>query len=423
MTSLLRRKLLTIRPSIRQATERKQLAQGDRSTTLAAGGRFARWPLAGLLPIFMLAGFMLAGVVQAADTAQTKPNTNTDGWRSSTMRIDAARQASAESKAAPQPRTASTATVGRIGARRSIHWRSHRSTQVAPLPARPVNPIRTASHEVRLAQGTSQPDDPFDDLFGSESAADSGTSDEATDAEPIVPTEELPTEELPMDDAPVEDMPLATPDSAADSAPTETITEPDTIAPEPRQPAPLGDNDSPFADEPDSEALSLGPGTNDAFPSRAEENCAVELRELRAETIDKIDLSISVAGVPGEDYPFECSLGDEPFAPRQWAETIYTWKASGLCHKPLYFEDVQLERYGHSHGPYTQPLISGAHFFATLPILPYKMGLKTPDECVYALGHYRPGSCAPYFVGGYPFTWRAALFEAGAVAGAAAIIP
>jgi hypothetical protein len=99
------------------------------------------------------------------------------------------------------------------------------------------------------------------------------------------------------------------------------------------------------------------------------------------------------------------------------------WKASGLCHKPLYFEQVQLERYGHSWGPYVQPIMSGAHFFATFPVLPYKMGIQTPNECVYTLGHYRPGNCAPYMIEAVPFTWRAALFEAGAWVGGAAAIP
>lgn len=99
------------------------------------------------------------------------------------------------------------------------------------------------------------------------------------------------------------------------------------------------------------------------------------------------------------------------------------WKASALCHKPLYFEDVALERYGHSWGPFLQPIMSGAHFFGRLPVLPYCMGLKTPNECVYTLGYYRPGSCAPYLVGGVPFTWRAALFQAGGAVGVAAFLP
>ena len=66
-----------------------------------------------------------------------------------------------------------------------------------------------------------------------------------------------------------------------------------------------------------------------------------------------------------------------------------------LCHKPLYFEDVQLERYGHMAGPWVQPFVSCADFFLRIPILPYEMGLEPPNECIYALGYYRPGSCAP----------------------------
>ena len=125
----------------------------------------------------------------------------------------------------------------------------------------------------------------------------------------------------------------------------------------------------------------------------------------------------------GEDYPYECSLEDQQHEPRQWPQITYMWKAAGLCHKPLYFEQPKLERYGHSWGPYTQPIISGVHFFGTLPILPYKMGLKTPCECVYTLGYYRPGSCAPYLVGGVPFTWRAAAFQAGTATGMSFIFP
>ena len=154
-----------------------------------------------------------------------------------------------------------------------------------------------------------------------------------------------------------------------------------------------------------------------------EESCREEIDKLRAQTLETIDLSIRVEGNMGEDYPFECAIEDHKHEPRQWPQITYMWKASGLCHKPLYFEQVKLERYGHSWGPYTQPIMSGIHFFGTLPILPYKMGLRTPNECVYSLGYYRPGSCAPYLVCGFPFTWRAAAFQAGAVTGISYIIP
>lgn len=155
----------------------------------------------------------------------------------------------------------------------------------------------------------------------------------------------------------------------------------------------------------------------------SEKNCAEELEKLKSDRIDDIDLSIRVEGNAGEDFPFECSLGTEQLQPRRWPQITYTWKAAALCHKPLYFEQVQLERYGHSWGPYVQPIMSGAHFFGTIPILPYKMGLKTPTECVYTLGSYRPGSCAPYMIDAMPITWRAILFEAGAATGISFTIP
>jgi hypothetical protein len=134
-------------------------------------------------------------------------------------------------------------------------------------------------------------------------------------------------------------------------------------------------------------------------------------------------------------FPRECALTQEtiqPFTPGQvrkdalgqtWAPTTFTWKASALCHQPLYFEDVQLERYGHSWGPYLQPLASGANFFLSVPALPYKMGLYPPCECIYTLGYYRPGSCAPYMIDPFPLSIRAALAEGGVWTGMVFLIP
>lgn len=235
----------------------------------------------------------------------------------------------------------------------------------------------------------------------------------------------------------------ASPSAKQDSATTENATAPakrdaSPAAGKNQEPARLFDNtdqppqpkaleEDPFKDDP---LFGSGLGGERA-PSKSqpdlsvasEEDCRRALERLKDQRLDAITLQISPGGRMGEDVPYECTLGDEPFMPREWAGLTYTWKASGLCHKPLYFEDEQLERYGHSWGPYVQPLVSGAHFFGTLPILPYKMGLKTPNECVYVLGHYRPGSCAPYMIDPIPFTWRAALFEGGVAYGVAAVIP
>jgi hypothetical protein len=100
-----------------------------------------------------------------------------------------------------------------------------------------------------------------------------------------------------------------------------------------------------------------------------------------------------------------------------------TWKASDLCHKPMYFEEVNLERYGHTAGPVLQPVVSSAHFFANIAVLPYKMGVHTPRECQYALGYYRPGDCAPWIVPPVPISLRGGLSQAAVMTGMFWLIP
>lgn len=151
--------------------------------------------------------------------------------------------------------------------------------------------------------------------------------------------------------------------------------------------------------------------------------CKDALQFLRDDDIASIDLDIRVGGTPGNDYPCECRLEGETFQPRRFASTTMTWKAAGYCHKPLYFEDWELERYGHSRGMFLDPFIAGAHFFVTLPILPYKAGMQAPWECVYPLGYYRPGSCAPWTVPGVPYSPRGFAVQAATVTGLVFLLP
>jgi hypothetical protein len=130
------------------------------------------------------------------------------------------------------------------------------------------------------------------------------------------------------------------------------------------------------------------------------------------------DLTTNITPEAG-DLPQDCPLGNDVFQPRCWSSTTFAWTASSLCHKPLYFDDTSLEVYGHMWGPLVQPIFSGARFFGTFFILPYEMGLELPGECIYALGDYRPGDCAPYQLDPLPLSVRAALFEAGAWTGGA----
>lgn len=153
------------------------------------------------------------------------------------------------------------------------------------------------------------------------------------------------------------------------------------------------------------------------------EDCREELGKLRADTLDSINLDIHVTGVAGNDYPCECRLEGEEFQPRQFASTTMTWKAAGYCHKPLYFEQWNLERYGHSCHPAIDPFISAAHFFASVPALPYKMGVELPWECIYPLGYYRPGDCAPWTIPAPPISARGAALEAATATGIIFILP
>ncbi len=153
-------------------------------------------------------------------------------------------------------------------------------------------------------------------------------------------------------------------------------------------------------------------------------DCALALEKLKANALANIDLNITISGVEGQDFPCECAFGiGETFEGRHWSCVTYEWKAAGLCHKPLYFEQVAVERYGHSAPTLVQNVLCGAHFFATIPALPYAMGLCPHDECQYSLGYYRPGNCAPYLIDPIPLSLRAGLFQAGAIVGGILIIP
>ena len=121
--------------------------------------------------------------------------------------------------------------------------------------------------------------------------------------------------------------------------------------------------------------------------------------------------------------PKECLIEQVTYTPRQWTPSTMTWKASNLCHHPLYFEDVNLERYGHTRGPILEPVVQSAHFFANIAVLPYKMGVHCPSECQYALGYYRPGNCSPWINPPVPISARGAIAQAATMTGMFWLIP
>lgn len=107
---------------------------------------------------------------------------------------------------------------------------------------------------------------------------------------------------------------------------------------------------------------------------------------------------------------------------RGWSSSELCWTAPGLYHRPLYFEDITLERYGYSQGC-LQPVLSGVRFASDFALLPYQMTLDHPCCPQFALGYDRPGDCVPYRCHRLPWDTRAAVVEGATLTGLAFLIP
>ena len=78
-----------------------------------------------------------------------------------------------------------------------------------------------------------------------------------------------------------------------------------------------------------------------ADEARPPQNSATKsCRSSRPARSYQVDLSIVVAGDPARISRSSARSTTAPGTQgRCWCETTYMWKASALCHKPLYFED------------------------------------------------------------------------------------
>lgn len=165
-------------------------------------------------------------------------------------------------------------------------------------------------------------------------------------------------------------------------------------------------------------------------PTRGVVNCPTpeELGEW-FKPIDRIKMSVR----PSDGrMPIDCSTqlffsptgqGGCSVPARNWSNSEFNWVASNLRAQPAYWDDVPLERYGQTICPAAQPGISGAKFFLTFPIIPYKIGVDRTHDLIYTLGYYRPGSPMPAVRQTLPFEWDAVAFEALAVTGMVFILP
>ncbi len=141
--------------------------------------------------------------------------------------------------------------------------------------------------------------------------------------------------------------------------------------------------------------------------------------------IDSLGVESAIpAGEMPRDYAKEQDVAPSGIVGlRTWPIQTRWWVATASHHRPLYFEEVNAERYGYTRSRLLQPAISTVHFFGTVPYLPYLMATDCPRDCVYTLGHYRPGSCVPYRQHAWPISIKGASAEAAAVVGIIALFP
>ena len=174
-----------------------------------------------------------------------------------------------------------------------------------------------------------------------------------------------------------------------------------------------------------AESLPVDPAVEEMEQIEAAPDVA-DLRVYKPITTVTIDVTIPGELPPRDDVPMPLDVMPQFGDMRMmggWAQQDFRWSATRLCHGPLYFEEVNLERYGYQCRPCVQPFVSGAHFFLTVPALPYKMTVHPPNECIYTLGHYRPGSRVPWRRNLPPWDARAAAVQAGVVVGLVFLIP
>ncbi|WP_437224474.1 hypothetical protein SH661x_003645 [Planctomicrobium sp. SH661] len=108
---------------------------------------------------------------------------------------------------------------------------------------------------------------------------------------------------------------------------------------------------------------------------------------------------------------------------RQFAMIDYQWVPTDLQHKPLYFEDVALERYGQQYPCGIQPFVSVGKFAVQGIGLPYQIAIDPVWRDIYTLGYYRPGDPAPELIYQVPINLKAAAAAGGVYTGLIFLFP
>jgi hypothetical protein len=167
------------------------------------------------------------------------------------------------------------------------------------------------------------------------------------------------------------------------------------------------------------------PEASEREPFKALQGEAADLDRFGRPVAD-IPLDIRpTAGVMPEDVAkevFAAANSPELRESDQRPPILCAWSPWTIGYRPLYFEEIPLERYGMTYG-LLQPAVSGAHFFGSVAALPYKMVVHPPRSCLCSNGFSRMGDIPLPGYGQRELRLDAGLVEAGVIVGIIYILP
>ena len=107
----------------------------------------------------------------------------------------------------------------------------------------------------------------------------------------------------------------------------------------------------------------------------------------------------------------------------EWLTSMAGWTAPEFYTRPIYFEQINFERYETSAPAWTRPAISYAQFLGTIPVLPYKVGANEPTSRMYTVGHYPYDQVTPAHSNWGKLSKKGMLLQGAATTGLIFFIP
>ena len=140
----------------------------------------------------------------------------------------------------------------------------------------------------------------------------------------------------------------------------------------------------------DDESPSDRPQATQELPTLADVDVRQPIMEL------EFGINNEPGTVPEDESDEFTGVDPSSNHPGLFQDRIAMWRAPDIRYQPLYFNDVNLERYGYRcGGDFFQPFASGIHFGLSTVMLVPNMCCQHPGSCDYPLGFCQPGSCAP----------------------------